>query len=552
MADGFLVSKDFLNRASRSIRKTERDPALRNVTRRVNWPDAGSCDCCPPCCGTLWYVVDDEIVWTADHFEGMSDYDLDYYFGSLGSWPYVNSCDEDASGYVYQGGLPSSRVVTNLLLPQSPMYTLRSYDSAGNLRWSWSDFPNGYSGGGTRHGPGEITKVRCGGDHIFTTQADISFSPSHTVARRHSQTDGSVVWQQDLTQLFVTLAPRGTPDPDVGFVLWAASPDLVLYAGRIPSDSYTAILVLNHDGTVAHSSVSNAIAYNAAWMLDNDNIYFALGTSPDIYGRMVTEGTISVASSRATISDTSFIPQSIKVIGDLLVATNGSNVNSYTIGGTGSPTHTITSDEKVLMLTADDAGTKDDDAARIRNSDLTKRVFFTPQTAADQFAFTDAMPTLAGSVWCGRRRCGVKLLTEGDTPTTTSTTSTSTTSTSTTTASTTSTTTGTTSTTTGSTTTGSTTTGSTTTGSTTTDTSTTGSTTTASSTTASSTTAACTGNCEYVATAIGTGSPTGFYWFNAANTCSSGCGCVSGDFETATAVGRWPADINDTASITCR
>lgn len=41
MADGKLVSQDFLNRASRSIRKTERDPALRDVSRKVYWPDAG-------------------------------------------------------------------------------------------------------------------------------------------------------------------------------------------------------------------------------------------------------------------------------------------------------------------------------------------------------------------------------------------------------------------------------------------------------------------------------------------------------------------------------
>lgn len=134
--------------------------------------------------------------------------------------------------------------------------------------------------------------------------------------------------------------------------------------------------------------------------------------------------------------------------------------------------------------------------------------------------------------------------------TTTSTTSTSTTSTSTTTG-TTSTTTG--STTTASTTTASTTTASTTTGSTTTASTTTGSTTTASTTTASTTTVACTGTCVYYGWATGTGSPTGYYWYFAGGTCSSGCGCVdSGDFERATAVGRWPASDEDTAAIPCK
>lgn len=129
----------------------------------------------------------------------------------------------------------------------------------------------------------------------------------------------------------------------------------------------------------------------------------------------------------------------------------------------------------------------------------------------------------------------------------------------------TSTTTSTTSTTTGSTTTGSTTTNSTTTGttgSTTTGTtgSTTGSTTTNTSTTTasstSSTTAACTGLCDYQVTGIGDGtSPTGFYWFVAGNSCSSGCGCLTnsgGDTALATAIGRWPSSLADSAQLSCR
>lgn len=107
------------------------------------------------------------------------------------------------------------------------------------------------------------------------------------------------------------------------------------------------------------------------------------------------------------------------------------------------------------------------------------------------------------------------------------------------------------------------TTGSTSSTSSTTASSTTGSTTTSSSTTASSTTgsttgstssttAACTGTCDYTSWAIGTGSPTGWYWLLASSNCSSGCGCPAGDNEEAVAIGRWPVDGSDTASISCR
>lgn len=123
--------------------------------------------------------------------------------------------------------------------------------------------------------------------------------------------------------------------------------------------------------------------------------------------------------------------------------------------------------------------------------------------------------------------------------------------------------------TTGSTTTGSSTTGSSTTGSTTSSTtsSTTGSTTTSSSTTASSTTntstttgsttstssttAACTGSCVYTSWAVGSGSPTGWYWLLASSTCSMGCGCPPDDAAEAAAIGRWPVDGSDNATISC-
>ena len=112
-------------------------------------------------------------------------------------------------------------------------------------------------------------------------------------------------------------------------------------------------------------------------------------------------------------------------------------------------------------------------------------------------------------------------------------------------------------------TTGSTTTASSTTGSSTTETSTTtasstteSSTTETSSTTESSTTAnPCTGLCFYISVQDGCGgSPTGFSWSGNGNTCA-GCGdppCVSNlCTDVVTAIGRWPVDEFDTASLPC-
>ncbi len=540
----------------------EKNPRYARKERRWrNQPPATACDCCPPCCGTLWYVVGDEIIWTADHFEGLSEYDLTHIWviggaSDAGIWPWVNSCDTDSNGNVYQGGMPSRKCDPILSHTQPPMYILRSYDSTGNLQWSWCDYPVGYSAGGLRQAPNPISRVRCGGAHVFTTQAGYD-TGSHIWLRRHDPSDGTVVWSVDISQMWTDNATFG--DPNLQFTVVNANSDSVFVSASAGGGGYTAIMTIDHDGNLLGTNRLSLHVASAAWMDSDGIIYVATGSSPDAYGRMigVYDNSCGFLTSVTTISDTGFSVTSLRVSGGVITAGNGTYIRTYIAGGSGAYTNTVTTSENVMMANSDDVGSKNDDVARIRDADLTARVFLTTQLASDSAAITDAMPFTGGSVWCGRRWCGKTIEPDVDTPTTTttSTTTSSTTTASTTTGSTTTASTTTASTTTESTTTASTTTASTTTGSTTTDTSTSSTTETTgstSSTTASTTTTECTGNCNYVATAIGTGSPTGFYWLAAGNNCSSGCGCVTGDFETATAIGRWPVDINDTASITCR
>lgn len=519
-------------------------------------PEQSSCDCCPPCCGTLWYVVNDEIIWTADHFEGLTDYDLTHMFdpaSATGVWPWAQTCDTNSDGNVFHGGAPSRNLVPSLSKPQPPMYTLRSYDSTGNLRWSWSDFPNGYVSSGVRLAPNPIARVRCGGAHVFASQSGYESGTSHAWLRRHNPDTGAVIWSVDMSQMWTDNAVF--PDADLAFQLINANADSVFVAASISSDSYTAIMTLDHDGNLLGTNRLTAHRASACWMDADGTIYVSTGGSPDAYSRMVGvyDNSCGFLTSVATISDTSFSVTSLRVSGGVITAANGTYIRTYTVGGSGSHTHTVTTGEKVMMANSADVGTKTDDLARIRNANLTARVFLTPQMAGDAQAILDAMPFSGGSVWCGRRWCGKTIEPDADTPTTTSTTTTSTSTTtgSTTTASTTSTTTA--STTTSSTTTSSTTTGSTTTSSTTTESTTTASTTTGSTTTGStsSTTAACTGSCVYTSWAVGSGSPTGWYWLLASSTCSTGCGCPADDAAEAAAIGRWPVDGSDNATISC-
>lgn len=554
--DVFGFVEDDVARIRDVVSYVEKSPRYTRKERRYTAPPqaVAACDCCPPCCGTLWYVVNDEIIWTADFYEGVPESELDNWFSTGGPWPMASTCDIDSNGNVYQtGGSFSSKLVTNLSKPQRKMYSIRSYDSLGNLQWSWAKYPDGFVSGGSRATDYGTTKVRCGGANVFTTYASLTDSDCHL--RKHSTTDGVPIWDINATQVETSYG-------DISFMVSAGPTRILFTSGSAISDGYP-VVVLDHDGAFVWGEQTNSY-FMPVWIDDDDQTYMISLVSGGTVAGSGTTGSgdaVAVYDADGSLIDTpvirdGFQPVRLRTWGDKCCVSNGTEVRLYTIGGTGNYTHKITSTEKLMVL-SDRVGSKTEFVTRLRSTtDLSTAYFFYPPTTnsvGDDYLFSDAMPFSGGSVWCGRRVCGKTLEPDTDTPTTTSTTSTSTSTTtgSTTTASTTSTTTA--STTTSSTTTSSTTTGSTTTSSTTTGSTTTGSTTTGSTTTGStsSTTAACTGSCVYTSWAVGSGSPTGWYWLLASSTCSTGCGCPPDDAAEAAAIGRWPVDGSDNATISC-
>jgi len=469
MADdvfGFIA--DDVSRIRDVVSFVEKSPRYERKQRRYTAPPQpvnGSCDCCPPCCGTLWYVVGDELIWTADFYEGVPEKQLDDWYSSAGPWPYVNACDADTAGNVYQCAIRSAKLETSLSKPQRKMYSLRSYDSAGNLQWSWAKHPDGFVSGSVRDTDFGTTKVRCGGANVFTSYYD---SGSDMYLRRHSTTDGVPIWDINATQV-------NTDYGDVTTLVGAGPTRVLLTLASGGEDC--PVVVLDHDGEFVWGEATNG-NFTPVWIDDSDRTFMipvpaigSLTVDGDAVGLFDLDGNYI----NTPIIRDGFEPTRLRSIGDQVCVSNGTEVRLYTIGGTGNYTQKITSTESLMVL-SDRVGTKTEFLTRLRSAtDLSAAHFFyppTPLALGDEYLFSDAMPFSGGSVWCGRRVCGKTLEPDADTPTTTSTTSTSTTSTSTTTgttsATTGSTTTGTTSTTTESTTTGSTTTGSTTTGSTTT------------------------------------------------------------------------------------
>lgn len=539
MSGGFAISEAGLN----DLRKMRQivlgsEPGKSSKLRRAHWDESeNACDCCPPCCGTLWYVVNDEIIWTADFYEGVPQSQLDDWYSSGGPWPYVNACDADSAGSVYQCAFRSAKLETNLSRPQRKMYSLRSYDSAGNLQWSWAKYPDGFVSGSVRDTDYGTSKVRCGGANVFTSYTALTDSDCHL--RRHSTTDGVPIWDINATQVETSFG-------DVTEMVGAGPTRILLRSASAISDGYP-VVVLDHDGVFVWGEQTNSY-FMPVWIDDDDQTYMISLVSGGTVAGSGTTGSgdaVAVYDADGNLIDTpvirdGFQPVRLRTWGDQCCVSNGTEVRLYTIGGTGNYTDKITSTESLMVL-SDRVGTKTDLITRLRSTtDLSVAYFFYPPTSisiGDGYLFTDAMPFEGGTVWCGRRVCGKTLEPDTDTPTTTSTTTTSTSTTtgSTTTASTTSTTTA--STTTSSTTTASTTTGSTTTSSTTTESTTTASTTTGSTTTGSTTTEACSASsCVYTWN--------GSSWDLTSFCANGGCACDSPGFG-----GMF---VGQTTTVTCR
>ena len=511
MADdvfGFIA--DDVDRIRNVVSYVEKSPRYTRKERRYTAPPqaVAGCDCCPPCCGTLWKVVNDEIVWSVDFYEGLPQSEIDNWYSTGGPAPIGTTCDIDSNGNVYHTGDRFSRkLVTSISRPQPAMYSLKSYDSNGTLNWSYAKYPNGFVSGGVRANDYGTTKVRCGGANVFSAYAGLTGSDCYLI--RHNTSTGVPIWDINATAI-----ERGYGDANV---LIGAGPTRILLTGYGEATTHYPIIVLDHDGSFVWGEQTNTI--EPVWIDDNDVQYGIdrIGTTPD--GDKVVSWDADGTFLNVPIIRDGFQPLRLRTLGDQLVCSNGTEIRLYTINGTGNYTQKITSTES-LMVFSDRVGSKTEFITRLRSAtDLSTAYFFYPPTTnsvGDDYLFSDAMPFDAGTIWCGRRVCGKTLEPDVDTPTTTSTTTPSTT---------------------GSSTTGSSTTGSSTTGSSTTSSSsttgTTGSTTTGS-TTESTTTSGCVVNgCTWTWLSG--------VWVNTSSTCVVPCAaCVtqpifSGSIEGETA-----------------
>jgi len=201
----------------------------------------GRTGCCQQCATIYRVDADGKIVWKNDFF-------ADAQTGLIA----VAQCDVDADGNVYQAATRLNNLVpVNYLEQSNPMYTLRSWDSDGNLRWSWSECPYGVEGGdGLRRGPTPLLGCRTSnnngspivivGDNsalnAFSGDThDTQYSDGLTRATALDQ-DGNQVWR-------VTLIGGAT--------LVAASENRSLwYRWQTPIDFSSPIILLdNADGS---------------------------------------------------------------------------------------------------------------------------------------------------------------------------------------------------------------------------------------------------------------------------------------------------------------
>lgn len=101
------------------------------------------------CCtglGTLWKVSRaGEILWRRDHFAGWdAAEDAALAASVFGQFPLRATCVScDDAGNVIVGSNPSRASRDNPNAAQPPMWTVRCYSPAGELRWSWASHPFG-------------------------------------------------------------------------------------------------------------------------------------------------------------------------------------------------------------------------------------------------------------------------------------------------------------------------------------------------------------------------------------------------------------------------
>ena len=143
------------------------------------------------CAGATVYKVDSspDLVWARDYFKGSAARDVPAFlsFEQL-------SADQDLEGNVYQAG-PGNypALVTNGANPQSPaLYNVVSWNSAGNLRWKWSEAPLGTVSGGVRSAPHRWARLRCSanGQILLGSTAATGAGPAAAI-----DADANLIWQ---------------------------------------------------------------------------------------------------------------------------------------------------------------------------------------------------------------------------------------------------------------------------------------------------------------------------------------------------------------------
>lgn len=194
--------------------------------------------CCCGSCRTLYRVAaDGTILWEADYL-------FDTWLGPT-ALANVAQCDVDVNGNIYQAGGPTQPNVNNASLPQKPlMYTLRSWNADGILRWSWSECPTGRIVGGTRFPPTPLRFVRAvpvAADYDLGIAVIVGDDSTHNTDGKTNATaldfDGNQVWRVKL-------------DGGLALVACGATRSLWINYGAGGGGAATWTVVSNWDGSV--------------------------------------------------------------------------------------------------------------------------------------------------------------------------------------------------------------------------------------------------------------------------------------------------------------
>ncbi len=187
------------------------------------------------CAGATVYKVDssNNLLWARDYFKGCAHSAVPSFLVPGD----VLSSDQDASGNVYQAGCGNyPGVVYNWATPQvPPLFNVASWDSAGNLRWKWSEAPSGTLAFGLRAPPVKWARVRCSanGQILLGNGPTGGYFAGHAAA---IDADANLLWWVD-TDLGILI------DGGKATSLWGNPPDSAYPGSLILIDNLTGALV---------------------------------------------------------------------------------------------------------------------------------------------------------------------------------------------------------------------------------------------------------------------------------------------------------------------